>query len=143
MDMVFMTPDDPRFDQVRSLRHAVLRAPLGIPYEADWDDHGRGVRHLAAVDGTTVLGYGRVVIDLDGARIRYMCVDPEARGGGIGTAIVNALVERAREERAPMVWLNARLMAVEFYRRLGFTEVGGLFDSEETHLPHKRMEMRL
>ncbi len=144
MNYVFTTPDDPIFDQVRFLRHAVLREPIGMPFEADWDDRDPDVRHLVAVNGPQLFGYGRLVVGRDGtARIRFMCVDPTLRRGGVGSAIVRELVDRARGEGAGLVWLNARLMSIEFYRKFGFVEVGGLFNSEETHLPHKRMELRL
>lgn len=138
----FVSPEDPRFEQVRRLRHDTLRAPLGIDYEPDWDDADPASSHLiASIDGE-VVGYGRVIVRPDGGQIRHMCVSDAARGAGVGSGLVRVLTERAHRRGAKLVWLNARFSALDFYRRLGFESVGPFFDSEETHIPHRRMELR-
>lgn len=63
-------------------------------------------------------------------RIRGMASVPEARGTGLG----KALVERARDRvwavaRDP-IWCNARENAFGFYEKLGFAIVGGIFEIE-------------
>lgn len=138
----FITPSDPLFQQVRSLRYRIMREPLGIPYSADWDDLEAGASHLVAVSDGSVIGYGRVIVRSDGAQIRHMCVSETLRGGGVGSGLVHNLVERARKQGAQVIWLNARFNALDFYRKLGFVETSAFFNSEETSLPHKRMEYR-
>jgi N-acetylglutamate synthase-like GNAT family acetyltransferase len=138
----FITTSDAHFEEARRLRWEILRAPQAIPFTPDWQDDVPGTHHLVAIRDGEVIGYGRVHLGADGARIRYMAVSEKARGGGVGSTIVLKLVDRARQTGARTVYLHARFNAIEFYRKLGFIEVGGFFNSEETALPHKRMEWR-
>lgn len=138
----FVAASDPLFDQVRKLRWSVLRAPLGLQYTPDWDDGEAGASHLVAVEDGVVVGYGRLIVRAQGAQIRYMSVAESVQGRGVGSRIVELLIERAWELGAPCIWLNARFNALDFYRKLGFVERGAFFDSEETAIPHKRMEYR-
>jgi len=138
----FAVPSDPLFEQARVLRWEILRKPLGIPYCADLNDYEPGKQHLLAIDGDRVVGYACMIVRPDGTQIRCMSVDESMRGQGIGGEMVLKLLERARQAGAEHVWLNARFTALEFYRRLGFMDVGGFFNSEETSLPHKRLEYR-
>ena len=53
---------------------------------------------LAAYDNGTLVGFGRVVSDMVlHAMVYDMIVLPEYQGRGIGSSILNALVQRCRE----------------------------------------------
>lgn len=136
----FAAPSDPLFPQAQLLRWQILREPLGIAYRADMDDYEPGKQHIIAVEGDKVIGYACVIMRSDGAQIRGMAVDESVRGRGVGKGMALKLVERARQAGSNPVWLNARFTALEFWRKLGFEDVGGFFNSEETSLPHKRLE---
>jgi len=138
----FVSPSDTLFPQAQLLRWQILREPLGIAYRADMDDYEPGKQHLIAVEQDRVIGYCCVILRPDGAQIRCMAVDETMRGRGVGREMALKLIERSRQAGAGLVWLNARFTALEFYRRLGFVDVGGFFNSEETALPHKRLEYR-
>jgi len=138
----FVTPSDPLFAQAQILRWQILRQPLGIEYRADMNDREPGKQHLVAVEGDRVVGYCCVILRPDGAQIRGMAVDESMRGRGVGKGMALKLIDRARQADAQLIWLNARFTALEFYRKLGFVDVGGFFNSEETSLPHKRLEYR-
>lgn len=142
IDYRFVTPSDPLFDEARVLRWEILRKPLGIAYKADLDDFEPGKEHLIAVVDERVVGYGCVIIRPDGAQLRCMAVEEQMQGRGVGKGMALALIDRALESGAEPIWLNARFTALEFWRQLGFMDVGGLFNSEETALPHKRLEYR-
>jgi predicted GNAT family N-acyltransferase len=138
-----ITADDPRFAQAAALRHEVLRAPLGIDDPGDWHDADPGVVHAVVVDDGVVLGYGRLVTGSGETRIRHMAVRESARGTGVGAAVMRELIAAAEERGASVVVLDARLPAVGFYERLGFTAEGPVFDSVETGVPHRRMTRAL
>ncbi|MDE3723338.1 GNAT family N-acetyltransferase [Nocardiopsis sp. N85] len=62
----------------------------------------------------------------DEAEVRAFAVAPEARGRGVGRALVNALVERAREEGVSRLLLSTQpqmLSAQYVYRARGFVPV--------------------
>ncbi len=100
--------------------------------------------HLAALDGAgRVVG---VVTSLESAcerrpgraarQLRGMAVDGEHQGSGVGRALVDALVARARAAGAIVVWANARDSAAGFYARMGFVVEGEGFVTRDTALPH-------
>lgn len=55
-------------------------------------------------------------------RLRAMAVREGYRGQGFGDAIVEAGVNHLRELGVKVVWCDARLAALNFYRRLQFEE---------------------
>ena len=74
-------------------------------------------------------------------RIRGMATTPEARGRGAGTAVLEALMDHARENGARRVWCNARIGAQSLYERAGLRIVSEEFEIPEIG-PHYVMEGR-
>ena len=67
--------------------------------------------------------------DGDAAGIRFLAVDPDAQGRGVGRALVEACLERAHAAgRARVVLHSTRWMAdaMRLYERLGFVREAGL-----------------
>ncbi len=58
------------------------------------------------------------------ARIRYMCVEPQWRGFGVGAALLAALERCARADGARHIVLDARAGALRFYARHGYRDAG-------------------
>jgi amino-acid N-acetyltransferase len=78
---------------------------------------------VAEVDGA-VLGCGALhVLWSDLGEVRTVAVDPRHRGGGIGAAILTALIDTARE--LGLTRLFALTFHTEFFARHGFTEIDG------------------
>jgi ribosomal protein S18 acetylase RimI-like enzyme len=91
---------------------------------------GLSDRLLVAVAGAEIVGYGELRFNSwnDRAEIERLAVSGNFRGQGVGRSLVQALDERARQERsARFLWLEAQNInypAVQFYRRLGFRLCG-------------------
>lgn len=66
----------------------------------------------------------------DGAawRLRGMATSSEARGTGLGRAVLQACFDHVRQSGGRYLWCNARLVAVPFYERMGMARVGPEFD---------------
>jgi GNAT superfamily N-acetyltransferase len=97
-----------------------------------------------AVDyANCVLGVGRLHFSTIGeARIRYMGIATEYRRKGIGTLILFALEEKALSLGATRIVLDAREVALGFYRKHGYVATGPgpmLFN----RIAHVRMEKRI
>lgn len=142
-DLAFVRPSDPVFSAVRELRHRVLYEPYGISSDFDWEDDTPGTCHLVATQDGALVGYARLDLAHKTAQIRHLSVEPSMRGNGVGGLMLGAMIERARESRAQVIFLNARFTALGLYRRYGFVEVGPIFHTEHTFLPHKRMELAI
>jgi predicted GNAT family N-acyltransferase len=113
---------------------------------ADSDD-ARSLIALATIPPTiTSKGHrrpvstGRLTLPLvkDGqALVAWVATIPEARGQGAGELVMRFLLEAADNAGVREVALAAQLPAENFYRRLGFSPVGPLYDVRG--IPHRRM----
>jgi len=75
---------------------------------------------VVADDDGTFLGCGALAeLTADLAEVRSLAVAPEAAGRGVGSAIVAACVERARERGLRRVF--ALTLVPEFFTKCGFT----------------------
>jgi len=59
----------------------------------------------------------------DVATIDALFVDPSAQGMGVGGALLDELVDRARRAGLMRITVAASLTAVDFYAHMGFTRV--------------------
>jgi len=75
-------------------------------------------------------------------RIRGMATQPEVQGKGYGGEALKALLAWARARELPLLWCNAREMAIPFYLRHGFTVESELFDIKGIGA-HKIMKVQL
>ena len=107
-----------------AVRHEVFVAEQGVPAELELDDLDAVSLHALACDGNTVLGTGRLLPD---GHIGRMAVRRDARGAGIGSALLRALMEQARLRGDPDVVLHAQLSARGFYGRHGYLPEGEVF----------------
>ncbi|CAN5560855.1 GNAT family N-acetyltransferase [soil metagenome] len=63
-------------------------------------------------------------------RLKWMAADQGWQGRGVGGLVLAAAVAHVAAEGADLLWCNARLRAVPFYERAGFTIDGPEFDIE-------------
>jgi len=125
------------------LRWRILREPWTKIKEQGRDEHEDEAFHLTAWEEGRLVGVGRLHFNSpEEGQVRYMAVEGDRRGRGIGGLILQELEDRARRARATRMVLNARADAVPFYRRHGYEQVDPsetLFDS----IPHWRMRKEL
>jgi len=131
------------------LRLSVLRP--GRPVESAHfpGDEAPDTRHFGAFRGSHLQGIASAFgVECPGRpgvpafQIRGMATTPDARGTGLGRALVEACVAYAREKHAALIWCNARKTAAGFYQRLGFAILGEEFEIQDVG-PHFRMHLAL
>jgi len=134
-------------EETLDLRHAILRA--GRPRETAIfaGDDAQASRHFGAFRDGQLIGVATMHYvplldqpDHEGSafQLRGMATAEEARGHGVGSALLTACVEEAKRAGANWIWCNARTPAAGFYSRQGFKVQGGIFDIP-TAGPHYRM----
>jgi len=123
----------------RAIREAVFVREQGIPIEIEWDEVDAACLHAVAFDAAgRALATGRMFEHVPGvAKIGRMAVLSEARGLGVGRAVLDALTQGARERGYGEALLHAQLSAKGFYLRAGFETRGDEF--EEADIVHVEM----
>ena len=123
----------------RPVREEVFVAEQKVPLELEWDEWDEPSDHAVARDASgRAIGTARLLPD---GRIGRMAVLREWRRRGVGAALMEALLQKAREQSLSRVTLHAQTHAAGFYRRLGFSERGGEF--WEAGIAHVEMTLEL
>lgn len=109
-----------------SLRWRVLRAPWNQPRGSEKDDLEDAGQHLMiAGPNSLAIAVGRLHFNSPAeAQVRFMAVDPQSRGRGLGGLILREFENRARAAGATSIVLNAREDAQRFYQKHGFAVIG-------------------
>ena len=136
--VVELTPE-----QTHPLRLAVLRSDTPTTDVAFAEDTLPGAMHLGIEDtGALVATSSWIPRPFAGApartaiQLRGMATLHALQGSGVGAALLQAGIERARASGAELVWANARDTALTFYLRHGFEVHGHGFIDATTQLPH-------
>jgi predicted GNAT family N-acyltransferase len=131
------TPDE--LDNCLRLRWTVFVEEQGVrpSEEVDARDRSDALHALALLDGIPC-GTGRVIFEAPGlAKIQRMAVIDDARGKGVGVALLRFLEDEARVRGATRFTLDAQVQARPFYEKAGYTAFGSIFD--DARIPHIQM----
>lgn len=125
--------------QLISVRTQVFVVEQQVPIELEVDEFDPVSQHIKAVSsGNQWLGAARL---LPSHVVGRMCVLKPFRRCGIGSAIMQFIIDFARRQAIPSISLNAQISALAFYRRHGFIERGGPF--VEAGIEHQQMTLIL
>jgi predicted GNAT family N-acyltransferase len=121
------------------IRYQVFVVEQQVPVELERDAYDPISQHVLArtTDGQPI-GTGRLLPD---GHIGRLAVLAEWRSRGVGRALMQALLDRARESQFATVELNAQTTAIAFYAGLGFCVAGAEF--MEAGIAHRRMFLNL
>lgn len=134
--MIARTDD---LDACLAIRMAVFVREQNVPEELERDEHDATAIHLLAWAGGRPVGTARIMVDGATGKIGRVAVLREARGTGLGAALIRAALEELR--RIPGVTtakLGAQTHALGFYEKLGFTAFGPEYD--DAGIPHRDMK---
>lgn len=130
---------DPLREIATPIRFAVFVQEQQVPAEIEIDDWDAQSLHAIARDvGGVAVGTGRLLPD---GHIGRMAVLASARGTGVGTALLRALLNAARARGMTVVELSAQTHAVPFYVREGFAAYGDEY--MDAGIPHRMMRRHL
>lgn len=126
----------------QALRRVVFILEQGVPETDEVDDRDDTAQHLLArLDGAPI-GTARLLIEGAVGKIGRVCVLKEARGQGVGVALIRAAVALfGGVPGVKKVKLGAQTHAVGFYEALGFQAVGEVY--QDAGIPHRDMILSL
>ena len=108
------------------LRHKVLWPDL--PRDESRVPGDDVARHFGIVrDGTVISCLSAFCDGKDRVQIRKFATRQQLQGQGLGTQLLKEVLSKLQQEGVQSVFLDARLTAVPFYLRAGFTTEGNPF----------------
>ena len=137
LEVEFATPE---YDETVALRYKILRLPLNLEFSAEDLAKEYTDIHLAAYDEAWILR-GCLVLTPKPQKVmkmRQVAVDADVQSKGIGRAMVEKSEHLARSKGYEVMELNARDVAVPFYKKLNYQTVGDMF--EEVSISHFKMK---
>ena len=110
------------------LRRVVFIDEQGVSEEDELDGLDEAAIHLLAFDGETPVGTARLLVKGATGKIGRVCVLPEARGRGLGAALILRALEVLRDQPGVTeAYLGSQSHATGFYEKLGFSVEGEEF----------------
>jgi len=120
---------------LQDLRRTVFIIEQQVPESLEWDEFDAvSVHALAQNAQAEAIGTGRLLPD---GHIGRMAVRLDWRGRGVGSAILEFLIDCARRRGDHTLQLNAQTHAIGFYQRQGFVARGDEF--LDAGIPHRQM----
>jgi ribosomal protein S18 acetylase RimI-like enzyme len=126
-----------------NLRYKVLRAPWNQPLGSERNEGDETAEHFAFFENELIIGVGRLdFMPKNTCQIRFMAVDENQQGKGIGRKLMLHMEEIAKEQGSNEIILHAREIAVPFYQKLDYSIIEKshlLFNEIQHYLMHKKI----
>jgi predicted GNAT family N-acyltransferase len=133
---IILTDYASREAEIRRIREAVFIVEQRVPVALEWDGEDPSWVYALAVTGAgEAIGTARLT---PAGRIGRMAVLASHRGCGVGGALLERLIQLARERGLAKVVLDAQVAAIPFYAGHGFQAFGPEF--LDAGIVHRRME---
>ncbi len=122
-------------DKIRPLRYSELRKGQDFSTTSYLKDYEESTFHMACiVDDKTVTcatfypEKSRKIKSDNAYRLRGMATDSRFKRKGYASGLMAESFKELKKRGCDIVWCNARLVAVDFYKSVGFKITGELFD---------------
>jgi len=121
-----------------AIREKVFIEEQGVPEKDEHDGTDGACIHLVAYDNDQPISTGRIMVTRDDFIIGRVATLKSHRGQGVGTGVMQALIDACVSMGGERQILHAQLTAVPFYEKLNFTPYGEEF--YDAGIPHIAME---
>jgi ribosomal protein S18 acetylase RimI-like enzyme len=132
-------------EKVRPLRHSELRKGQDFSTTSYIEDYEAGTFHMACIVDEKIVTCASFYSEKstkikseNAYRLRGMATDSNFQRKGYATDLMRESFKELKNRGCDMVWCNARLVAVDFYKSSGFKITGEIFDIAEIG-PHYYM----
>lgn len=128
-------------EEAKNIRKTVFMDEQG--FKDEFDETDKNSLHAVLFADGKAAATARMFTEDSGKsyHIGRVAVLKEYRKSGLGSEIMTALCEKAKEKGAERCELSAQCRAKNFYTKLGFKEKGGIYLDEGC--PHIYMEKKL
>lgn len=126
--------------QAQHIRYEVFVEGQNVPVDEEIDQYEDSSTHFLALQNGVPCGAARWRKTENGIKLERFAVLAESQGKGIGSALVQAVLEdidSSRDLASNSKYLHAQLAAMPLYSKFGFEKVGELF--LECDIEHYKM----
>lgn len=116
-----------------AIRLEVLRKNIALPYKFN-GDLNKDTFHLGAFKNGMLIAVSSYMLEPNsnfkgkGYQLRGMATLPQFQGLSAGKLMLQKAIEIIKLNGASYLWCNARVAAVDFYKKQGLQTFGELFD---------------
>lgn len=143
IEYFFIDKESELYESAIDLRYREFYEKFNRTRESIFDEiEDKSLKIVACIDNK-VIGHARLFIDNSIGEITQVVVEQNYRSLNIGANIVKKLIEESKKQSVEKIGLDARIYAIDFYKKLGFKTNGEIFESKKSGLPHIRMEVYL
>ena len=132
---------DDQKEKLFGLREEVFVVEQKVDRAEEFDEFETSSFHFVAVDmNDNAIGAARWRSTNKGIKLERFAVKKTWRSKGVGTALVQAVIEdiQRQEGNGHRLYLHAQLDAIPLYEKFDFVKIGDLF--EECNILHYTME---
>lgn len=129
--------------EVYDIRRQVFHVEQGVSLEEEFDEIDDLAVHVLVFtsdEPSRAVATGRVFFDGDNYKIGRVAVLKSERGKKYGDFVVRMLANKAFIAGADEIHINAQVVAVPFYEKIGFISYGDEFD--EAGIKHVSMKLK-
>ncbi|WP_099354139.1 GNAT family N-acetyltransferase [Fredinandcohnia onubensis] len=128
-------------DDAYTIRKVVFVDEQNVPLEEEIDQFEDEATHVVLYDHNEPVGVGRFRVLDEYGKVERICVLASHRKKGAGNIIMQRIEDIAKERGISKLKLNAQTHAENFYKKLGYETVSGLF--MDAGIPHVTMVKEL
>ena len=125
-------------EALQAIRKTVFIDEQQVPKELEWDGLDADCTQFLARFNSKPVATARLTPQ---GQIGRMAVLRQYRGNGVGSRLLNAVLEQARRAGHDEVFLHAQVSVIEFYEKHGFTAEGDIFI--DAGIEHRTMRLSL
>ena len=122
-------------EKIRSLRHSELRKDQNFSTTSYLKDNDESTFHMACIVDEKIVTCATFYPEkfpklnaVNAYRLRGMATEFSFQRKGYASDLMAESFKELKKRDCDMVWCNARLVAVPFYKSVGFKIIGDLFD---------------
>jgi predicted GNAT family N-acyltransferase len=142
MDFKFIDIKDEFYNEAVLLRIRIFFE--GMPNASDLINDTFEIEgiHLICLNNNKVIGTGRLNFEENESIISQMAIEKDFQYKGVGSKILNKLIEYSKGKTNSRITLNARETAIAFYEKFNFIIIGDKYPSKKTTIIHQKMELK-
>jgi predicted GNAT family N-acyltransferase len=131
---VIRIQDEANMQKAYNIRYKVFVDEQKVPAEEELDEFEPISRHFLAMENNKALGTARWRFTQKGCKLERFAVLNEARGKGVGQALVRAVIDdiqgvlKNEGKKEILMYLHGQVTAVPLYEKFGFICSGEPFD---------------